>query len=208
MLSETILGPCWRSWGLSWNFEGPSWYLGGDFGCSWRPSWSHVGDLGGYLGHLRAYAGRSWLGKPTKWTSYRYLRGFVAKKFCDWQSSWGHLGASLSLLGPSWRPSWAMLEILGAILGIFELMLDEVGLGNRPSGLRIGICEVFAKKFCGGAGMVLASAGKCWEVRRNGASLCDFVRSLQISSLRFSTPCSPSGAADLTVARIPPGLAL
>ena len=157
VLSETILGPCWRSWGLSWNFEGPSWYLGGDFGCSWRPSWSHVGDLGGYLGHLRAYAGRSWLGKPTKWTSYRYLRGFVAKKFCDWQSSWGHLGASLSLLGPSWRPSWAMLEILGAILGIFELMLDEVGLGNRPSGLRIGICEVFAKKFCGGA-------GKCWQV--------------------------------------------
>ena len=130
VLSETILGPCWRSWGLSWNFEGPSWYLGGDFGCSWRPSWSHVGDLGGYLGHLRAYVGRSWLGKPTKWTSYRYLRGFSEKVL--------------------WR-CWQML----------------------------------------------ASAGKCWEVRRNGASLCDFVRSLQISSLRFSTPCSPFGGGGL-----------
>ena len=88
---------------------------------------------------------------------------------------------------------------------IFELMLDEVGLGSRPSGLRIGICEVLAKKFCGGAGkcwQVLASAGKCWEGRRNGASLCDFVRSLQISSLRFSTPCSPFGGGGFK--RLPP----
>ena len=161
--------------------EGPRGYLGGlkaqvgglgsDFVGSWRPSWGHVGDLGYCLGDFRAYAGRSWLGKPTKRTSYRYLQGFVQKNVCDWQSSWGHLGAYLSLLGPSWRPSWAMLEILGAILGIFEFMLDEVGLGSRPSGLRIGICEVLAKKFCGGAGMVLArcwyGAGKCWEGRRN-----------------------------------------
>ena len=196
MLSETILGPCWRSWGLSWNFEGPSWYLGGDFGCSWRPSWSHVGDLGGYLGHLRAYAGRSWLGKPTKRTSYRYLQGFVPKNICDWQSSWGHLGAYLSLLGPSWRPSWAMLEILGAILGIFELMLDEVGLGNRPSGLRIGICEVFAKKFCGGAGkcwQVLASAGRSGGMARRSVTSSEVFRSLHFGLARHAPR---SGAAD------------
>ena len=43
-----------------------------------RPSWGHVGDLGGYLGDLRAYVGRCGLGKPKKWTSHKYLRDFVA----------------------------------------------------------------------------------------------------------------------------------
>ena len=36
-----------------------------------------------------------------------------------------------------------------------------------------------------GAGIcwqVLAYAGRCWEVRRNGVSLCDFVRSLKNST--------------------------
>ena len=33
----------------------------------------------------------------------------------------------------------ALFGILEAILEMFELMLDEVGFGNRPSGLSIGI---------------------------------------------------------------------
>ena len=52
--------------------------LGSDFAGSWRPCWGHVGDLGCYFGDLRAYVGRSWLGKANKRTSYRYLRGLVA----------------------------------------------------------------------------------------------------------------------------------
>ena len=48
---------------------------------------------------------------------------------------WGiTLGVVGGLLG-------AMLEILGTILGIVELMLDENGFGNRKGGLSIGVCD-------------------------------------------------------------------
>ena len=106
---------------------------------------------------------------------------------CSRRPFWGHVGdlggylgilkapvgISAAILGALGDHLGAMLEILGAILGIFELMLDEVGLGNRPSGLRIGICEVFAKKFCGGAGkcwQVLASAGRSGGMARRSVT--------------------------------------
>ena len=59
---------------------------------------------------------------------------------------------------------------------------------------------------------MLAEAGKCWQVVRGPAEYAglvfDFVRSLKEFDNQFSTPCSPSGAADLIASRIPPGLEL
>ena len=37
-------------------------------------------------------------------------------------------------------------EVLGAISVISKAMLDEVGSGNRQSGVRIGVCEVLSRK--------------------------------------------------------------
>ena len=34
-----------------------------------------------------------------------------------------------------------MFEILGAVFGISEAMLDEIGLGRRKSWVRLAICK-------------------------------------------------------------------
>ena len=39
-----------------------------------------------------------------------------------------------------------MFEILGAVFGISEAMLDEIGLGRRKSSVCIVICEVLKRK--------------------------------------------------------------
>ena len=64
-------------------------------------------------------------------------------------------------------------EALGAILVISKAMLDEVGSGNRQSGVRIGICEALRRK---SSGVVVASGGIWWHMERfggmAGACLC------------------------------------
>ena len=50
---------------------------------------------------------------------------------------------SVAILGALGGHLGAALGVSGAILGIFELMLEEVGPRNRKSGLRIVIYEVF-----------------------------------------------------------------
>ena len=54
-----------------------------------------------------------------------------------------------------------MFEILGAVFGISEAMLDEIGLGSRKSGVRIVICEVLKRK---SLGVMVASGGIWWEM--------------------------------------------
>ena len=52
-----------------------------------------------------------------------------------------------------------MFEILGAVFGISEAMLDELGLGSRKSGVRIVICEVLKGKSSGDMVAMVASGG-------------------------------------------------
>ena len=58
-----------------------------------------------------------------------------------------------------------MFEILGAVFGISEAMLDESGLGSRKSGVRIVICEVLKRK---SSGAMVGYGGKWWQVVANG----------------------------------------
>ena len=108
-----------------------------------------------------------------------------------------------------------------AILGISTDIFREVGFHIvfyealvRRSGSHIVFCEAFLKKFWARGGkwwQVVASGGKWWRGRRNGGarSLLRRIRRYQNSTefgLKFHTLCTPSGAADLNAARIPPGL--
>ena len=58
-----------------------------------------------------------------------------------------------------------MFEILGAVFGISEAMLDEIGLGSRKSGVRIVICEVLKRK---SSGAVVGYGGKWWQMVASG----------------------------------------
>ena len=49
-----------------------------------------------------------------------------------------------------------MFEILGAVFGISEAMLDEIGLGRRKSSVCIVICEVLKRK---SSGVMVANGG-------------------------------------------------
>ena len=62
-------------------------------GSCW-PSWGYLGGLGGYLGDFPGYVGRSWLRKQTKWSSYRYLRGFEPNKFGRDGGKWWQMVAN------------------------------------------------------------------------------------------------------------------
>ena len=62
-----------------------------------------------------------------------------------------------------------MLEVLGAILGIFELMLEEAGPRNRKNGLRIVICEGSMAAVLPLCWHMLAYAGICWHVLEGSA---------------------------------------
>ena len=65
--------------------------LVGHIDGSCGPSWGYLGGLGGYLGDFQGYVGRGWFRKQTKWSSYRYLRGFAAKKFGRYGGKWWHM---------------------------------------------------------------------------------------------------------------------
>ena len=76
---------------------------------------------------------------------------------------------SEAILGALGGHLGAKLEVLVAIFGILELMLDEVGLGNRKSGLRIGICKGFMAAVLPLCWHMLAYAGICWHVLEGSA---------------------------------------
>ncbi len=121
--------------------------------------------------------------------------------------SWGYFapysGQCEAILGPSWailESSWAIwgpiLEIIGLILAMFGSILAQLGLQTRTSSILSLFTMCWAEKvlwkwwqvvaYAGICWQVLAYAGRCWEVRRNGVSLCDFVRSLE-NSTEFDT---------------------
>ena len=94
------------------------------------------------------------------------------------------------------------MEIIGLILAMFGSILAQLGLQTRTSLILSLFTMFWAEKvlwicwqvlayagkcwhmlaYAGICWQVLASAGICWEVRRNGLSLCDFVRSLKNST--------------------------
>ena len=90
--------------------------LGGHLGGFGWPSPGHVGALGGYLGDLRCYVGRSWCGKPNKLDAYRSMRGLSAGLGChaeglrttgsDLRGYFGVLGGQLVAMWRSRRLSW------------------------------------------------------------------------------------------------------
>ena len=91
-----------------------------------------------------------------------------------------------------------MFEILGAVFGISEAMLDEIGLERRKSSVCIVICEVLKRK---SSGDMVASGGKWWQVVASGGGVggmagpalyCKYCNIAQW----FNTLCHPSGAAD------------
>ena len=72
-----------------------------------------------------------------------------------------------------------MFEILEAVFGISEAMLDEIGLGSRKSGVRIVICEVLKRK---SSCDMVGNGGKWWRGRRNGRA-CSLLQILQYCSM-------------------------
>ena len=61
-----------------------------------------------------------------------------------------------------------MFEILGAVFGISEAMLDEIGSGSRKSGVRIVICEVLKRK---SSGDMVAYGGRWWHMVASGGGV-------------------------------------
>ena len=76
--------------------------LEGDFVCPWRPSWSHVGDLGGNFGDSSSLC---WTKLAVETENVDFVS--VLARFCG-----GMLGSS-----------WSMFGHLGVILGHLEANL-------------------------------------------------------------------------------------
>ena len=86
-------------------------------------------------------------------------------------------------------------------MGIVELMLNEVGLGNRPSGLRIGICEALWRRRVKLRWLILEGRRCARRCSAKAGTLQDSCLSLYLVQ---HAPCPPSEVANSIATRIPP----